>query len=543
MGLGTLCVIDTTPRDLTAAQLKALGVLRDQVMARMELQLKSHQLERAVEEITAAYKDRSDFLARMSHEIRTPLHGVIGMIELLRTSALDEDQKGLVSTMEISGRTLLEVINDVLDFSKFESEGIELESTPFQLQSLLLETMEIVRPLAHAKKLTLACEYEASQGEDFIGDPTRVRHIFLNLMSNAVKYTSSGGVTVRVVITKVDATSVVHVSVSDTGIGIESAMLSDVFKPFVQAEASTTRRFGGTGLGLSICTRLVELMGGEIKAKSEPGVGSTFTVSLPLQAGGAPEPQALPVASQSETTEAAYQGCSVLVADDNETNRVIASRMLAKLGVISQLADDGQSAVAAITTGTYDLILMDISMPVMDGFEAAAQIRERLGSLCPPILAMTASVTPEERAAFVEAGFDDTLAKPFTLLQLQHALEKHLHKLADSDESLIDEERLQSLLAYDAPGGPSLLELFEQEVVAHLATLEAAVAASDIDGTIRAAHSLRGLAANVGALALAASATEIEKAARAGSAAKTEEVEGLRRHLDRFLLLAKKQAA
>lgn len=496
---------------------------------------------RAESQRDVAYRARADFLARMSHEIRTPLHGVIGMVELLKATELDDEQHALTNTLEVSAQTLLDVINDVLDFSKLEAGKLTLETARLDLEEVVSEALEILRPSATGKGLTLRQTRDAGLPREFTGDRTRLRQVLINVVGNAVKYTPSGEVAVEIARPPAGTAASVEIRIRDTGIGIDPSRLSAIFEPFEQAESSTTRRFGGTGLGLTICASLVRLMGGTIEVDSEPGRGSTFAVRLPLEAW---EEAAQSSAAPAPASEAvpAWDGANVLVVDDNETNRVIAMRMLARLGVRSDAAPDGQSGVERAAAGGYDLLLMDISMPVMDGFEALRQLREQ--GLSVPILAMTASVTPEERETARDAGFTDVLAKPFTLAELTESLRRHLpaQSAAPGDDE-VDSDRLDALLELEEPGEQSLLELFAAEARARLALMHEAAVQGSAPDMRAAAHSLKGLAASVGAAALSASAGAIEHKAASGKAAGPADVQWLEAALGRFLEIAARRGS
>ena len=496
---------------------------------------------RAEQERDAAYQARADFLARMSHEIRTPLHGVIGMVELLRSTPLDDEQAGLTNTLDVSAHALLDVINDVLDFSKLEAGKLTLEDARFELAAVVREAIEMIGPTAGAKGLRLRQQTNPGLPSEFVGDRTRIRQVLMNLVGNAVKYTPTGEVTVETA-PRLDGGSGVEIRVRDTGIGIDPSRLAAIFEPFEQAESSTTRRFGGTGLGLSISLSLVKLMGGAIEVESEPGRGSVFRVLLPLPAWTEPTDSASAATPVSAAAAEALNIRRVLVVDDNETNRVIASRMLARLGIPSDLASDGESGVRAAAEGDYDLILMDISMPIMDGFQALRRIRDAGGLL--PILAMTASVTPEERENCLRSGFNDILPKPFTLAQLTESLHRNAQTPEpptgeDFVDDAIDFDRLDALLELDEPGEQSLLELFANEARTRLETLRGAAERADAAESRQAAHSLKGLSASVGAVALSSNAASVEQAGAAGTAVSAETVSGLATSLDRFLVIAR----
>ncbi len=346
----------------------------------------------------------------MSHEIRTPLNGVIGMALLLRDEHDDAKLHEGLKVIEQSADMLLSVITDVLDFSKIESNRLELESIPVSLPRELRAVTAVIESSAAEQGTLLALDIAPDVPEWIISDPTRVRQVVTNLLSNAVKFTQKGRVTCEL---RASATELT-LTVSDTGIGMTPEVLARVFTPFTQADASTPRRFGGTGLGLVITRRLVEAMGGTVVADSTPGKGSRFTARLPYQRTAppqsAPHPELAP----------AHQARSVLLVEDNLVNQVVASRLLQKLGHHVTAAGDGAQAVALCASGQFDLVLMDCHMPVMDGFEATRQLRAR--GFSAPIYALTAAVATEDRAQCLSAGMSGVLSKPLRLDRLTDVL-------------------------------------------------------------------------------------------------------------------------
>jgi signal transduction histidine kinase/CheY-like chemotaxis protein len=495
--------------------------------------------DRAEKERDEAHRARADFLAQMSHEIRTPLHGVIGSVELLKLSSLNGEQRDLLASIDNSSRHLLDVVNQVLDFSRLEAGGFSLEAVPFDLEGLIRETLDIVRPGAMSKGLDLSSTFAGNVPSHLVGDPTRLKQVVLNIVSNAVKHTLKGKVTVNVT-PAVEGEGVV-LEVQDSGVGVSADRLDAIFEPFVQAEASSARRFGGTGLGLPISRHLLNLMGGSISATSTPGAGSTFTLTVPLPRAASPAPAAEnPPLSD---TAGRFSG-RALVVDDNETNRKIAVLVLAKLGVSADTATSGPDAVEAVARIPYQVILMDIQMPGMDGIEATRLIRQVLGTGCPPIFAMTATLNPEERLACTRAGMP-VLAKPFTIADVENALRSSILPPAARDpehsDRVVDTERLALLRSLDEPGGPRLLELFQAEAVERISQLEAAAASADPVAVRRAAHSIKGLAGNVGALRVAAAAACAESSP--GELTGRELARDLRAELDRFLATATSIAA
>ncbi len=443
--LGSLAVVSLLPGPAHSLPLALLAVLFGVTMVRATREFRDTTLDamrhslhadransdlvRAKEAADAANLAKSQFLATMSHEIRTPMNGVLGALDLLRQTSLDMRQRRLVKTAAASGESLMDILNDVLDHSKIEAGKLVLAATPMSLHSVAASAASLFRANAESRDLTLTLNIGEGVPDGVIGDAPRLKQVLLNLLGNGVKFTEKGGVTLSLSAEPAGANaSRVTFRVEDTGIGISPSALEQVFQPFHQVDSTRSRLRGGTGLGLAISQRIVEAMGGEIVATSRVGVGSvfSFTLTLPL----APQ---VPASSYDSDFGALESGASlsgvVLLVEDNVVNRMIGAEMLKSFGLEVLEAEDGAQALTMLTHARVDLVLMDIQMPVLDGYSATRQVRERESRLrLPrvPIVALTANAFDDDAAQSMAAGMDAHLAKPYSRAQLFELLQRWL---------------------------------------------------------------------------------------------------------------------
>ncbi len=378
------------------------------------------KLESAMRAAHAANRAKTEFLATMSHEIRTPMNGVLGAVQLLGSSSLTPDQRQLVTVIQQSGEDLVGIVDDILNLSKVEAGLLTLEKSTVHLPALCETLVALFTAKAEAKGVSVRLFLSPSVPPYILSDPQRLRQILLNLVGNAVKFTDAGEVRLRVSADLAAATLSFHVE--DTGLGIPFDKLPTLFDPFVQADSSTTRRFGGSGLGLSIVRRFIEAMQGSIAVESEPGLGSTFLATFPLELGPAPvePPEPPPTALPSPES-----GCTVLLAEDNAVNQLIFQKMLLRLGYLVRTANQGQEALAILRSEKVDLILMDCQMPALDGYQTTRELRSWGGHFAElPVIAITASAMEEDRQRCMAAGMNDFLSKPVILTALAATLSR-----------------------------------------------------------------------------------------------------------------------
>jgi len=524
---------------------------RDAALARhradleQEVRERTADYQRAAAEADAANAAKSAFLATMSHEIRTPMNGVLVMAELLAEGRLADAERYKAQMIVRSGRNLLAIINDILDFSKIEAGKLDIVPEPHDPGQTIEAVHALYGDAAREKGLAFTCENALEPGRGVMADPVRLGQVVSNLVSNAIKFTGEGAVRIGVAPVPGDAQRVCF-TVRDSGIGIPQDKQDAIFEAFTQADHTTHRSYGGTGLGLSIARRLVEGMGGVMELESVEGEGTCFRFTLPGCAISKPGPEI----AAAQIAQLDLSAARVLVADDSETNLVVARAALGRFGIAPDCVQDGHEAVAALDGGGYDLVLMDGWMPGLDGYAATREIRireARQGRAPVPIVALTAHVVGAQAQAWREAGMDAALSKPFTLSQLQEILMRHLpaerrqagraapesaertdvpqtgspQAAADPADGPIDPAVLEDLI--DAAGGSKVIAervvgLFASESQRRLAELREAVEASNAERLAAASHALRSISLNVGAVELARVLSDYENGAREGGA-------------------------
>ncbi|MCL2181840.1 MAG: ATP-binding protein, partial [Treponema sp.] len=484
-------------------------------LGKLKAERESQELIRKKEQAEETSRMKSVFLASMSHEIRTPMHGIIGFSELALDDTIPQKTRDYLSKIKTSAESLLLIINDILDLSKIEAGKIELEKIPFDISEVFKLCRLIASPKAKEKGLTLFCYAEPSVGKLLLGDPTRLRQILLNLLTNAIKFTNNGMVKILSAISESTANTVtMHFEVKDSGIGMTGEQVEKIFQPFTQADGSTTRKFGGTGLGLTITKSFVELMGGTLNVESQFGLGSRFSFDLTFDTIDSNKSHSI-VDIKMNINEKPVFNAEILVCEDNVLNQLVITDHLTKIGLKSIIAVNGKIGVDFIkkrmenNEKPFDLIFMDIHMPEMDGLEAARTLLEM--GVKTPIIALTANIMANDRETYIQAGMLDCLPKPFVAQELWACLLKYLKPvtmLPITKDSMSEEEEEHRM---------ELISTFIKSNQTTIKDIHAAIKADDTKTAHRLAHTLKSVAGIVNMTALAQAAFAVEQSLSSGS--------------------------
>jgi signal transduction histidine kinase/DNA-binding response OmpR family regulator len=510
--------LQATVRDITA-----------QKRAEADLRETNRQLENAIgranemaEQATTASVTKSEFLANMSHEIRTPLTAILGYSELLMDEGTSPQERKEHSRVILrNGKHLLELVNDILDISKIEADKLVLERRPCSVHAIVAGVVSMMRVRAIKKNLALTARYVTPMPQTIMTDEARLRQALLNLVGNAIKFTEAGEVSISVSLVQgqQDTPPIIRIDVRDTGIGISAETLGHLFHPFTQADSSTTRKFGGTGLGLTITKRIIEKMGGHIQVQSTPGKGSTFTLIVPtgsLEGIDMVEQTAEAMAPTPEPPhqpERAHplQGLRILLAEDGPDNQLLIRTVLSKAGAEVEVVENGLLAVHAATARPFDLVLMDMQMPEMDGYEATGQLRAK--GYETPVVALTAHALSSDRARCIDAGCTDYLTKPIDRAAMIDLILKHT-----SRQQLVPEMPVDAIASRfaDDKDMAEVIESFVQQLPLRCQAMREALNNNDLPTLQRLAHQMKGAGGSYGYPMLTRAGKELGAAAKVG---------------------------
>jgi signal transduction histidine kinase/CheY-like chemotaxis protein len=484
--IGTICAIDHVVKNINEQQKKALRILARHVMSQLELRIKNVELDKQKEIAELAIYAKDSFLANMSHEIRTPLNAIIGFTDLIAKTELNTTQKDYIENVQTAGENLMLIINDILDLSKIDSGQLIIESQPFSLKNTLKHTYELLK-VKVPNDIEFNLFLDADMPDMVMGDRGRLNQILTNLAGNAIKFTPEGDITISVKkITESDTNYTLRFSIKDTGIGISEDKLVTIFDRFTQAEESTTRRFGGTGLGLNIVKQLVELQNGVINVKSTPGKGSEFYFILSFEKTFAGQE----TAPKAEVQQKPLKKLCVLLLEDNILNQKLAKSVIDEFGFDLDIANNGEEGIEMFSQKTYDLILMDLQMPVKDGYQTTEYIRCELKSDI-PIIAMTAHSLVGEQQKCFDIGMNGYVPKPFKQADLLNEINRVMNKRPAENFKGINLSYLLEMSCGDQGFVKDMMELFISKVPVEIDLLEKAIDTRDYDAVKKIAHNMK----------------------------------------------------
>ncbi|MEL1252255.1 ATP-binding protein [Flavobacterium sp. DGU38] len=483
--IGTICAIDHVVKELNDDQRNALTIIAKHVITQLELQTKNIELNAQKKIAERAVLAKDSFLANMSHEIRTPLNAVIGFTELLTQTELNNTQRDYIESVQTAGENLILIINDILDLSKIESGNLTIDSEPFNLKKTLKHVYNLLKVKVH-KNVEYNLYVDPEMPDMVIGDQGRLNQILVNLTGNALKFTEEGEVTISVkIVGETNGFYTLKFSVKDTGIGIPEDKLKNIFERFTQAEESTTRKFGGTGLGLNIVKQLIELQKGEIQVKSRMGRGSEFFFTLTYKKAENIEIESKPLSKND------LGKLKILLCEDNPLNQKLAKSVITNFGFELDIAENGEEGITFLSQNQYDLILMDLQMPVKDGYQTTEYIRNEM-KLAIPIIAMTAHSLVGEQERCYKAGMNAYVPKPFKQSVLLKAIKMVMNKdFVHEYKRKIDFSFLDEMGGDDPEFRKEMVSLFVEKIPAQAAQLDEAFKKNDYDTVRRLAHHMK----------------------------------------------------